>query len=88
MNTVQYSNGTVVEYNNKQVCIKTINEEGTQIEFKRLLTPDDLGKETCACVKDENTVTTVIRLTEEALVALYVAIIAELDRYKIKTNKL
>lgn len=83
MNTVQYINGTVVEFNNKQVNVKAIDEEGTQIEFKRLLTHDDLGKETCACIKDDNTVTTVVTLTEEALVALYVAIKNELERANI-----
>lgn len=83
MNTIQYSNGTNVEYNNKIVSVKSIDEEGTQIEFKRLLTHDDLGKETCACIKDDNTVTTVVTLTEEALVALYVAIKNELERANI-----
>lgn len=84
MNTVQYINGTVVEFNNKKVSVKAIDEEGTQIEFKRLLTHDDLGKETCVCEKDEHTVFTVIKLTEEALVALYVAIKNELERANIK----
>lgn len=83
MNTVQYINGTVVEFNNKKVSVKAIEEEGTQIEFKRLLMQDDLGKDTCACVKDENSVTTVIKLKEEALVALYVAIGKELERANI-----
>lgn len=84
MNTIEYINGTVVEFNNKQVNVKAIDEEGTQIEFKRLLTHDDLGKETCVCEKDEHTVLTVIKLKEEALVALYVAIKNELKRANIK----
>jgi len=83
MNTIEYINGTVVEFNNKQVNVKAIDANGTQIEFKRLLRHDDLGKETCVCVKDENTVITVIKLKEEALVALYVAIGNELKRANI-----
>jgi len=83
MNTVQYSNGTNVEFNNKIVSVKSIDEDGTQIEFKRLLMQDDLGKESCVCVKDDNSVTTVIKLKEEALVALYVAIGYELERANI-----
>jgi hypothetical protein len=83
MNTIEYSNGTNVEFNNKIVSVKSIDEDGTQVEFKRLLTYDDLGKDTCACVKDENSVTTVIKLKEESLVALYVAIGNELKRANI-----
>jgi len=83
MNIVEYTNGTVVEFNNKQVNVKAIDEEGTQIEFKRLLTHDDLGKDTCVCEKDDHVVLTVIKLKEEALVALYVAIGNELKRANI-----